>query len=88
MEQLVDQVVQAVRKAGLVEVEVSARHVHLSQEDMETLFGSGATLHPKRPLRNEEPVHAGSNPAISYPTIIWLVVGNKIKRMNRIINLI
>ncbi len=50
MEQLVDQVVQAVRKAGLVEVEVSARHVHLSQEDMETLFGSGATLHPKRPL--------------------------------------
>lgn len=37
-------------KAGLVEVEVSARHVHLTEEDLEVLFGKGAMLHEKRPL--------------------------------------
>ena len=31
-------------------VETSARHVHLSQADLETLFGKGATLTPKRDL--------------------------------------
>ncbi|HOO33768.1 MAG TPA: phosphate propanoyltransferase [Thermotogota bacterium] len=29
---------------------VSARHLHLSQEDLETLFGKGATLTPKKDL--------------------------------------
>ncbi|HEU4962854.1 MAG TPA: phosphate propanoyltransferase [Bacilli bacterium] len=33
-----------------VPVGVSARHVHLSQADLEALFGSGAQLHPKKPL--------------------------------------
>lgn len=47
---VVDQVVDAVLKSGLVEVEVSARHVHLSKKDVETLFGPGTELTFKRPL--------------------------------------
>ena len=31
-------------------VEVSARHVHLTEEAVEQLFGTGAKLTPKRPL--------------------------------------
>ncbi len=31
-------------------VEMSARHVHVTQQDLETLFGAGATLTPKREL--------------------------------------
>lgn len=31
-------------------VETSARHVHLSQQDLETLFGAGATLTSKKAL--------------------------------------
>lgn len=31
-------------------VETSARHVHLSEKDIETLFGKGATLTEKKPL--------------------------------------
>lgn len=33
-----------------VPVEVSGRHVHLSQADVEALYGAGHTLTPKRPL--------------------------------------
>lgn len=33
-----------------VPVEVSAKHVHLTQEAVEQLFGAGAALTPKRPL--------------------------------------
>jgi putative phosphotransacetylase len=33
-----------------IPVGVSARHVHLSQQDLETLFGPGATLHHKKDL--------------------------------------
>ncbi len=50
MEKIVSAVLDAVHKAGLVEVEVSARHVHLTQADVEVLFGTGAELIPKRPL--------------------------------------
>ena len=50
MKQLIEKVLDALTDAGLVEVEVSARHVHLTQEDLERLFGKGAKLHPKRPL--------------------------------------
>lgn len=50
MEQLVEAVGKALCKAGLVQIEVSARHVHLSEADLETLFGVGATLTPKREL--------------------------------------
>ncbi len=31
-------------------VEMSARHIHVTQKDLETLFGAGATLTPKREL--------------------------------------
>ena len=40
----------SVHRAGLVEVEVSARHVHLTKADAEVLFGIGAELEPVRPL--------------------------------------
>ena len=33
-----------------IPVEMSARHVHLTAQDVEVLFGSGATLTEKRPL--------------------------------------
>ena len=35
MERLIKQVTDSLIKAGLVEVEVSARHVHLTAEDVE-----------------------------------------------------
>ena len=50
MKQFVEKVSDLIIETGLVEVEVSARHVHLTQEDVEILFGEGAELHPKRPL--------------------------------------
>ena len=50
MEDIVAAVLQAVPKAGLVVVEVSARHVHLTGADVEVLFGPGASLTPKRSL--------------------------------------
>ncbi len=33
-----------------VPIGVSARHVHLSQDDLERLFGKGYELHPLKPL--------------------------------------
>jgi len=50
MEQLVNAVMNAIHMAGFVEIEVSAKHVHLTQEDVEVLFGKGAVLEPTRPL--------------------------------------
>ena len=50
MQNIIAAVLNAIPKAGLVEVEVSARHVHLTQDDVEALFGPGMTLTPKRPL--------------------------------------
>jgi len=50
MNQLVNKVIETIAKAGLVEVEVSARHVHLTDADVEILFGKGSVLHEKRPL--------------------------------------
>lgn len=50
MEQIVSAVMNAIHNAGMVEVEVSARHVHLTQTDVELLFGQGAQLIPVRPL--------------------------------------
>lgn len=46
MEQLVETIVQKMLAAGLIEVEVSARHVHLTKQRMELLFGKDAQLHP------------------------------------------
>ena len=50
MEDIVSAVMNAIHNAGLVEIEVSARHVHLTQADVEVLFGPGSELIPKRPL--------------------------------------
>ena len=50
MEQLVETIVQKMLAAGLIEVEVSARHVHLTKQRMELLFGKDAQLHPDRYL--------------------------------------
>ena len=49
MRDLTAAVVDAVHMAGFVEIEVSAKHVHLTQEDVEVLLGKGAKLEPKRP---------------------------------------
>ena len=35
---------------GKVLVETSARHVHVTKEDLETLFGAGYELHVKKML--------------------------------------
>jgi putative phosphotransacetylase len=50
LEQIIEAVLSAIPKAGLVEVEVSARHVHLSTEDLKILFGKDAGLTYKRDL--------------------------------------
>lgn len=49
MREIVDTVLEAIYRAGLVQVEVSARHVHLSQADVEKLFEHGE-LTPRREL--------------------------------------
>ena len=46
MDQIVSAVMNAIHNAGMVEIEVSARHVHLTQEHVEVLFGPGAELIP------------------------------------------
>lgn len=50
MNEIVDRVVQAIESAGMIQVEVSGKHVHLSQVDLEKLFGPGTVLTPKRQL--------------------------------------
>ncbi len=50
MKDLVTAVMDAVHMAGFVEIEVSAKHVHLTQEDVEVLFGKGTKLNQVRPL--------------------------------------
>ena len=49
-EQLSQAILDAVHRAGLVEVEVSARHVHLTESHVRILFGEEASLTPLRPL--------------------------------------
>lgn len=50
MDKIVDTVIEAMRKSGLIIIEVSARHVHLCEKDLKTLFGEGYKLTPKREL--------------------------------------
>lgn len=50
MQNIIDAVTEAIGKAGLVEVETSARHVHLTEEDIKILFGPEGKLSPKRDL--------------------------------------
>ncbi len=50
MDRFIQALTDAIQAKGLLQVEVSARHVHLSQEDLEQLFGKGYDLTPIRPL--------------------------------------
>lgn len=47
---IVNQVLSVIAGGRQVPIETSARHVHLSQCDVERLFGVGHQLSPKRPL--------------------------------------
>ena len=49
-QQITTLVANELKKAGYLEVEASARHIHLCQEDLEKLFGKNARLTPKRAL--------------------------------------
>ena len=50
IDKVIDNVIEAIERAKMVQVEVSARHVHLCKKDLERLFGPGAALSPKREL--------------------------------------
>ena len=50
VEKVVEAVIDEIRNAGLVQLEVSARHVHLDKECVEALFGRGYQLTHVREL--------------------------------------
>ncbi|MBE7023250.1 MAG: phosphate propanoyltransferase [Ruminococcaceae bacterium] len=50
----VKSVVEKIDTDGQIKIGVSQRHVHLSQEDLETLFGKGYELHVKKYLMGRE----------------------------------
>lgn len=50
MEQIVNAVLEAMQREKLIQIEVSARHIHLCETAMKVLFGEGAVLTPKREL--------------------------------------
>lgn len=50
LSEIVQEVVSRVKKEAFIEVEASGRHVHLSEEDVEKLFGKGYTLTKLRDL--------------------------------------
>jgi len=50
VEKVVRQVIESLSKLQGIPVGVSARHIHLSQQHVETLFGAGHKLTPKKEL--------------------------------------
>ena len=50
VDQLVDTIVETLKKQLFIEVEASGRHVHLSRQDVDTLFGVGYKLTPVKEL--------------------------------------
>ena len=50
----VKSVIDNINNKGQIKIGVSQRHVHLSQEDLETLFGNGYELHIKKYLMGRE----------------------------------
>ncbi len=50
VDQLVDTIVEALKTQLFIEVEASGRHVHLSRQDVDTLFGIGYKLTPVKEL--------------------------------------
>jgi len=66
-QQVVNAVLEAMLRSGLVQVEVSARHVHLSAQDLVTLFGPGAALTAVRPLSQPGQFLAGERVTVIGP---------------------
>lgn len=50
VDQIVDEVVKELKDRLFIEVEASGRHIHLTQSDIETLFGVGYQLTPIKDL--------------------------------------
>lgn len=50
LNQIVDEVVKKIKETHLIEIEASGRHIHLSQEDLELLFGKGYVLNKVKDL--------------------------------------
>lgn len=50
LNEVVEEVVKRVKKEAFIEVEASGRHVHLSEKEVESLFGKGYTLTKLRDL--------------------------------------
>jgi len=50
LDSIVDIIVKRILGTGNIPVEVSGRHVHLSEQDLFTLFGKGYKFRPKRDL--------------------------------------
>lgn len=50
MNAIVDEVIQALKEKVFIPVEASGRHIHLSKEHIETLFGKGYHLTPIKDL--------------------------------------
>lgn len=50
LNEIVEEVINRVKKEAFIEVEASGRHVHLSREDVDKLFGKGYTLTKLRDL--------------------------------------
>jgi propanediol utilization protein len=50
LNEVVEEVVKRVKKEVFIEVEASGRHVHLSEKEVESLFGKGYTLTKLRDL--------------------------------------
>lgn len=50
VDQIVDEVVKELKERLFIEVEASGRHVHLTQSDIEALFGVGYQLTPIKEL--------------------------------------
>lgn len=50
LNEIVQEVISRVKKEAFIEVEASGRHVHLSEKDVEKLFGKGYTLTKLRDL--------------------------------------
>ncbi len=50
LNEIVEEVINRVKKEAFIEVEASGRHVHLSREDVDKLFGKGYNLTKLRDL--------------------------------------
>ncbi|WP_250278836.1 ethanolamine utilization phosphate acetyltransferase EutD [[Clostridium] colinum] len=47
---IVNEIVKEIKNTHLIEIEASGRHIHLSQEDLEKLFGKGYILNKVKEL--------------------------------------